>query len=177
MYHSHLPFSPRASIFVHGHYLRDHAGEAKVLIGFNDSWSPDIRSVHTDRQVDVLEYSHDGSILAAGAGDTVLVFQAATGERIAQFRSDMGRIVTYTSLTFSADDRILSAAQYPYTFVFGYDSFRNCIALWDIATGTKLIVLPLIHRAPICTITFSPKNSQLLHTVYRRGWSYCSMDH
>lgn len=179
MYHFDLPFSPRASVFANGHYLRDHAGEAKALIGINETWSPEIRSIHTNRQIDVLEYSHDGTMLAAASAvdATVWIFRAATGERMAEFSSDLEAPLSgydgFPWFSFSADDRILAVTH-------GQSDSRsrarehrhdstNHIALWDITTGTKLIVLPPVHRAPICAITFSPTNNPLLVSIDESG--------
>ncbi len=172
MYHSHLPLSPHSSIFANGHYLRDHAGEAKVPIGTDDTWSPVVRSISFKQQVDVLEYSHDGTMLAAGADDTVWIFRAATGEPMAELLSEKeGEYSNLSLLSFCADDRILAVAQYVPPGILDdlRGPSRNCISLWDITTGTKQIVLSRMHRSSICTITFNPKSSKLLLSMDDSG--------
>ena len=96
----------------------------------------------TDNNVNDIEFSPNGKLVASGGNDNVRVWNAVTGEEIAQLDS------RGYSIAFSPDGSKLAAG--------GDDS----IIIWDILSREKMI--RLVHGDVVNSVVFSPDGKWLL---------------
>jgi len=94
-------------------------------------------------------FSPDGQELAIANGDTVEMWDTASGERRQVFKITTSDYSIYTSIAFSPDGKQLASIS----------SYRTGI-LWDTATGKSLKTFDLTASAPH-EVLFSPDGQQL----------------
>jgi WD40 repeat protein len=88
-----------------------------------------------------VNFSPDGTRLAAGAYRSVVVWDAETQEVLTRLR---GHTEDIKGLTFSRDGRRIATASADHT-----------IKIWDTQTGIEVLTLRG-HNTPVVTIAFSP---------------------
>ncbi|KAI0089739.1 WD40-repeat-containing domain protein, partial [Irpex rosettiformis] len=80
IYHSALPLLPTSSLLRKQH-ADDLVGEAKIVLGADESWTKLVRTIQLPDEVLTLEYSPDGAFLAIGGHTFHHVYSTSTGER------------------------------------------------------------------------------------------------
>ncbi len=131
-----------------------------MILGVDDVWSAEARTIRGRYTYNILEYSHDGTMLAAcvtGIWGYCHVFRASTGERLASFARPNQTNSEVSSISFSIDDEILAMAS------------GSGVLLWNMATGAMITELRPQDGIPIRTITFHPYNANLLLSLDIRG--------
>jgi len=105
-----------------------------------------ILSGHTN-SVTSLAFSLGGTLLVSGSRDnTIKLWDVQTGGVIKTF---CGHTKTVLSVSISSDNTMIASG-----------SLDKTIGLWDIGTGQCCITVE--HKSHINTVSFSPKNPQLL---------------
>jgi WD40 repeat protein len=94
----------------------------------------------------IIRYSPDGKLLASGAGDCVILWDAQTGKKVRAIDQGLGG---FHALAFSCDGRALVTG--------GAD---NTIALWDVATGKELKRFRG-HRDEVLAVAVSPDGKSI----------------
>lgn len=110
--------------------------------------SRDVLIPSSTRALISVAYGPDGSLLALGSSDGLILFWDITGNVItAQMYDRQGRVLV---LTFSPDGKILAA---------GHDNYY--LTLWDVASRQPLIRPILRHTEAVNSLTFSNDGNML----------------
>jgi WD40 repeat protein len=124
-----LAFSPDGSRIATGSFLR---GDQRVMV-WDAETGHRLMSIDGPRGIGEVNYSPDGSLLAAngrGAGNTVRIWNARTGERV----RDLGpNPADCLCLAFSRDGRLLASGDYPAFPTAG--RFIGRLRIWDVEHG------------------------------------------
>jgi len=105
-------------------------------------------------QVRSLAFSLDGTLLVSGSdGNTVKLWDVQTGGAIKTF---YGHTQVVLSVSISADNTMIASGFWDKT-----------IRLWDIGTGQCSVIKE--HKDDVYTVSFSPKNPQLLLSASEDG--------
>ncbi len=97
-------------------------------------------------EVSSVVFSPGGRVLASASGDTVRLWDVASGQRLAVLTGHSERI---RSIVFSPDGRVLASA-----------SNDRTVRLWDMASGQPIAVLTG-HRDRVTSVAFSPDANTL----------------
>lgn len=154
LYHSVLPLAPSGSIFRLSEYQKTwELTEASVILGADRRWTRNLRTIDVSKiYPDRLQYSHDGSSIAAvTVGNCVWLIRSSTGEIQAELRSDDG----VSAFAFSLDDTLLVTGG------------QKCISIWDTTTGVLVAEYP--HDQGMESIEFHPSIPSLMLLVDRGG--------
>ena len=108
---------------------------------------------HTNRVLSIA-FSPDGSIIASGKGDQVLLWNALTGQQMETFHAEVAGL-NIRAVTFSPDGSVLAT---------GHEN--NTILLWDMAIRQEklAIIVPTLERnirSEIGNVAFSPDGKTL----------------
>lgn len=153
MYHSAILWVPQAIPYT-SLIKDDLVTEARVVIGVPTHWAGNFRTINMPGEVLAIEYSHNGSLLAAaGQGFSRLVYASTGGDEAVLETSPEDQI---NSLAFRPDDKVLATAP------------GRHIQLWDVATHA-LFAEMCGHSASIRKIIFHPEDVNLLLSMDRHG--------
>ncbi|KAI0090500.1 hypothetical protein BDY19DRAFT_991945 [Irpex rosettiformis] len=154
IYHSTIPLSPHDALLRQSVEGNNSSVEAKAVIGPERSWSNTSHTIQMSNWVRTVEYSHDGTVFAAGGNGFSHLFQSGTGERLAEF--DTFHPEWIHSLSFSLDDQVLATAP------------DKCVRLWDVRTGVLLAEVPE-HQDHVMKVAFHPSNKDWLLSIDECG--------
>ncbi|KAI0808949.1 hypothetical protein BC629DRAFT_1260523, partial [Irpex lacteus] len=150
IYHSALLFSPRNAL-LRKHHSDDLQDEAEVILGVDDVWSAEARTIRGRYTYNILDFSIDDEILAMASGSGVLLWNMATGAMITELRPQDAHSIF---ATFSPDGRFIASA------------FEDAhITFWDLNsddTDAAEVHNPDDHEGSISSAHFSPDG---LHIV------------
>lgn len=106
-------------------------------------------------EIQVLDFSPDGRLLATGTTSTVRIWELKTGREVTHLEIPGG----CSSLWFSPDGRLLATAVGRIVKSFpelpGIFESERTVKVWDTATGRE--VASLMHDDVVWTVHFSPK--------------------
>jgi WD40 repeat protein len=100
-------------------------------------------------------FSPDGSLLAVGGDDLVLLWETATGERRPSLRLPHGG---GAQLAFSPDDRFLAACATP----FSRDGPNRFVTVWELASGKEVLRFELARGGECSAVAFLPDGRRLV---------------
>eukprot|EP00049_Salpingoeca_infusionum_P018533 m.357671 g.357671 ORF g.357671 m.357671 type:complete len:1216 (-) comp17897_c0_seq1:1469-5116(-) len=100
----------------------------------------------SNQSVYAIAFNPDGTQLAAGAGNRVVIYEAADGEVIKRLRGHKGTVYC--------------VAYSPNGLHFASGGADNTVIVWNCATHTGL--LKYTHNDPIQSLSFNPVNNSLI---------------
>jgi RNA polymerase sigma factor (sigma-70 family) len=127
-----------------------HSADAAGVVTADDG-RPGALRLRLGEPVLAVAASADGLVAAAGAGPTLRVWRADTGEAVAAWPGPEGGVA---ALAFAPDGKALAAG--------GYD---GAVRLWDARTGRLLRSIPA-HEEAACALAFAPDG----RTLASAGW-------
>ena len=129
--------------------------DASILEGV----SGDFPGLFTGGWLAPLSFSPDGRTLAAGAGNSIKLWDMATRENIATFKVPGEFVVSAVSTSFSPDGRTLAAGV-----------FDGTVKLWNVETETNIATLvpPVSPVRSLTRISFSPDGTLIASTLGER---------
>jgi len=117
--------------------------------------------------VNIIQYSPDGKTIATGVGNSIYLWDVATGNQQNKWKAHLSHIYT---LDYSPDGTILASAGSDYheiddrDTIFSGDS-TSFIYLWNPKDGKKLNKL-VGHKDEILSLSFSPNGEMLASVSY-----------